>query len=57
MLDSIGGSIDVLKGIIETMEEEDTPDNKRAMHMAALESVVMFLDKLDDDLFKKGINA
>lgn len=57
MLDSIGGSIDVLKGIIETMEEEDTPDNKRAMHMAALESVVIFLDKLDDDLFKKGINA
>lgn len=56
MLDTIGGAVEALEGIIEDMEEEGDVDHKRAMHMAALQAVIECLNKIESDLYKEGIN-
>lgn len=57
MLDTIGGAVESLEGIIEDMEEEGDVNHKRAMHMAALQAIVECLNKIEGDLYKEGISA
>lgn len=57
MLDTIGGAVEALEGIIEDMEEEGDVDHKRAMHMAALQAVVDCLNKIESDLYEDGISV
>ncbi len=52
MLDTIGGAVEALEGIIEDMEEEADINHQRAMHMAALQAVVDCLNKIESDLIK-----
>lgn len=57
MLDTIGGAVEALEGIIEDMGEEGDVNHKKAMHMAALQAVVGCLNKIESDLYEDGISV